>query len=66
MGTFVGEIAALLAALGFSFTSVCYTFAGAKNQFCDRYRLKFTNFMASIAGHSSYHTWRIFPHGCIA
>jgi drug/metabolite transporter (DMT)-like permease len=30
VGTFVGEIAALLAALGFSFTSVCYTFAGRK------------------------------------
>lgn len=30
MTPFVGEIAALLAALAFSFTSVCYTFAGRK------------------------------------
>lgn len=30
MNSFVGEIAALLAAVGFSATSVCYTFAGRK------------------------------------
>ncbi|MEX1021037.1 MAG: DMT family transporter [Litorilinea sp.] len=30
MNPYIGEIAALLAAAGFSFTSVCYTFAGRK------------------------------------